>query len=441
MEKNLLRNPPDSSFYLGNSEYSELYAWFIWSLAALFYGYQFILRISIGVMTDCLMRDFAIEACSLGILSGCYYISYTLLQIPIGISLDKFGASFLIRGSIICCITGTIIFSVASSLYTASFGRILIGAGSACAFLGAVKLATSWFKPERLPLVVGFTILVGKIGAILGQTLLASLITFVGWRNSMYLTSIVGVFLAIGIWVFIKDAHPYATASYRRTRDNERNIDILLKGLKDIIYNKQIWALSIYGAMMYVPLAAFADLWGIPYLMKLYNNISREQAAFAVNMIFIGAGLGSPLVALISNYMEERKRIMLVGAILSCFINVIIMVLNISYFSMAILLFLVGFVFPCQSLIFSAVCQVTPYSNNCTAVSFTNMVVMISGVIMQPLLGWLLDKVWDGYMKDGFPIYSIENYQFALMSIPLCLLVAIFTMSFVPETFPKKTTS
>ncbi|MEB3703071.1 MFS transporter [Candidatus Bealeia paramacronuclearis] len=418
-----------------HSTYSEAYAWFIWSFAGLFYCYQFVLRVSPSVMTDFLMRDFAIEACSLGILSAFYYNSYTTLQVPIGLAMDKFGPTRLMRAAVLLCVAGTVIFSISDSLYFAAFGRLIIGMGSTCAFLGSVKLATIWFKPERLALVVGFTLLAGKIGATLGQAPMAYLTTMMGWRGALYIISGIGVLIAIGIWIFIKDEPPYGVQGL--DKDHDTSYRKLFSRLKDIAINYRIWALGIYGSMMYVPLSAFADLWGTPYLMKLYD-ISREQAGFATSMIFIGAGIGSPLVAIISDYFEDRKWTMIWGAVLSLVVNaIIIMVANIPYAAMLGLLLLVGIFFSSQPLIFSSVCQITPHASNGTVVSFANMIVMISGVVMQPLLGYLLDWIWTGTKDNGVPLYSISDYRFALTSILICLLIGLVMMIFVPETFPK----
>src|SRR3990167_7953329 len=129
--------------------HSEARAWFVWSLAGLFYMYQFILRSSPSVMTDDLMRDFSVEACALGVLTSFYLISYTTLQIPVGLGMDKYGPSKLLRGAVTLCAIGTAIFALSDSFYLACFGRLLIGTGATCAFLGSLKLATLLFHPER----------------------------------------------------------------------------------------------------------------------------------------------------------------------------------------------------------------------------------------------------------------------------------------------------
>ena len=52
------------------------YAWFIWSLAAISFGYAFFHRVTPSVMVSDLMTEFAIGGAMLGSLSALYFYSY-----------------------------------------------------------------------------------------------------------------------------------------------------------------------------------------------------------------------------------------------------------------------------------------------------------------------------------------------------------------------------
>lgn len=417
--------------------FADIRAWFIWSFAGLFYLYQFVLRNSPSMMTEDLMRDFTIEACALGFLSSVYLISYSALQIPVGLGMDKFGPTRLLKGAVLLCTIGTVIFALSDSFYIAVFGRLLIGAGSTCAFLGSLKLATLWFHPERLALVVGFTLLAGKIGASLGQAPLGFLINAFGWRNALlYVIVPIGFVLSAGIWYFVKDTPP--DGPYKPAVAPDTSVRTLFVHLKDIVIDRHIWALGIYGALMYAPMLVFVDLWGVPFLMKLYD-VDKTTAGSITTMFYFGAGIGSPVVALISDYIRLRKLLMIIGAVLSILCNgIIIYMPDIPFSAMYGLLFASGFVFSAQPLIFSSVCQLTPLASNGTAISFTNMIVMMLGLVLQPLVGWFLDWIWDGIMNNGIPFYTVSDYRFALLSIPFCLFLSMLLMPLIPETFPKE---
>ena len=60
-------------------------------LGCVFFAYGFIHRVAPSVMTEELMRDFAVGGSALGSLSAMYFYAYVVLQIPVGILMDRFG--------------------------------------------------------------------------------------------------------------------------------------------------------------------------------------------------------------------------------------------------------------------------------------------------------------------------------------------------------------
>lgn len=416
---------------------SQAKTWFVWSFAALFYLYQIILRNFPGVMAEDLMRDFSVEACALGILTAFYLVSYSTLQIPAGLSMDKFGPTRLLRGAILLCLLGTIVFALSESFCLACVGRLFIGMGATCAFLGSIKLGTLWFPPEKLALVVGVVMLTGTIGATLGQAPLALFIDMLGWRETLlYVVVPPGVVLAGGIWVFVRDT-PHRGAR-ESISPSALSLKTLFIHLKDIVVDYRIWVLGLYGALMYIPMLVFVDLWGISFLTKLYG-VDRATAGSITTMFYIGVGVGCPLVAVLSDYFKVRKIPMMIGALFSmvCY-GVIIYMPDVPLLTMYGLLFAAGISFSAQPLIFPSVCQLTPLSSNGTVTSFTNMVVMMFGLLMQPLVGRLLHLTWGGVMVNGVPYYDVSAYRFALASVPVSLVLAFLLTAFVPETFPHR---
>jgi fucose permease len=65
--------------------------WFIWLLAAGFYFYEFVLRVSPSVMVDELMTSFGITASAVGVLSAFYLYAYAPMQLPVGLLMDRYG--------------------------------------------------------------------------------------------------------------------------------------------------------------------------------------------------------------------------------------------------------------------------------------------------------------------------------------------------------------
>ena len=417
-----------------NTKYpAEIIAWTMWGCAALFYLYEYILRVSSSVITDDLMLAFNVQATSLGVLVSFYYIAYVPLQIPCGVIVDRFGVRPVVTFSALLCTIGSLLFAYSTDLFVAQIARFLLGAGSACAYLSCTTVGATWFRPERFAVIAGVTMMMGTFGGMFGGKPFAMLANAIGWRDAMVIASMVGIGVTITAWLIIRDRKPDRT---NQESSNNSSNNTLLHGLKVISRNPQVWLIGIYGGLMYVPLSAFAELWGVPYLMKAHG-INNETASFASAMIFLGMALGSPLGALFSNLIKSRVKVMSWSAIttmltFSCVIYVPDISLELTY----VLLFIAGFVCGGQILYFAAAKEITPSQYSGTTIGFTNALVMSSGIIFQPLLGVILDQVWDGNINsEGMPIYTLHDYQQALTTVPLCLLGAWFIMWFVRETY------
>lgn len=417
--------------FIRNPCFIRYLPWAIWACGGLFYCYQFVLRVSPSIMTPDLMRAFQVNGCALGVLSAFYYYAYDALQIPLGFIMDRFGPRRVLTFSTSLCVIGSFLFASATTLPLASVGRLLMGAGSACAFIGTLKLATLWFPPQKVGKVIGFTMVLGTIGATSGGAPMAFLLDYIGWRSSLFLMSGLGLILALTMWMVIRDKN---TSSLKEV--SLPSAQDLWKGLSQLLRTSQFWFIAIYSSLMYVPLAAFADLWGVSYLSTVYN-LDHKIAASAIAMIFFGIAIASPITTYLSDYFQTRRYPMIISAICSIILYIIVIFIPVSLPIMYVLLFFTGISFTGQLLGFAAICEIIPTSMSGLTLGLTNMTVMLSGVIFQPFIGWVLDKAWDGKIVQGLPFYTLENWKIALSSIPICLFLALFLTYFIRETFAK----
>ncbi|MGN6670596.1 MAG: MFS transporter [Candidatus Nucleicultricaceae bacterium] len=404
----------------------------IWACGGLFYCYQFIFRVSPSVMTDDLRVAFDANAFQIGNMSSYYYVAYAILQIPIGLLLDRFGPRKLLTLSCLMCTIGGIVFANAYTLPVASVGRFLMGAGSSCAFIGTLKLATLWFPLERVGLAAGVTMLLGFMGAAAG-TPLAILIEYFGWREVIYLISLGGVLLSLIIWSIVRDAPKDKLALLKEASEGQS----ILFGLIKVISTPQVWLLAAYGCLMYVPIAAFADLWGVSFISKVYE-IDIKVAAPMVTAVYVGAALGGPILAGLSDRLVSRRFPMILGAMATLILYMIVIYTSfIPQPVMFVLMFFCGFFFTGQVLCFASVCEQIPVSASGVGVGFTNMIVMMSGVVFEPLVGFFLDQS-AAQTGSVAGVYSVEDFRFALMSMPLMILIAfILSKWFIRETHPR----
>jgi len=414
-------------------------SWLIWGCAALFYCYQFMLRVSPNVMAGDLMASFQVDACAIGILSGFYYNTYSALQIPAGTFMDYFKPRRVLAVAAIVCGVGTLLFSMADCLYTAAFGRALIGAGSAMGFLSCFKLGTLWFPSHKLPLIVGLTVFLGTLGGISAGYPLAWLVDVYGWRQAMWLLAFVGFALAILGWIIVRDAPPKALEDeiLKSHGDNGAPTPTmgLVESIVEVIRKPQSWLIAAYGGLMYVPLSGFTDLWGTPFLMTAYQ-LDKTAASTVNSSLLLGLGLGSPLFPLLCNYLKAYRPTVLISSLGSLvLLSAVFYVPGMPLWLLVGCLFLAGFLLSGQFLAFSMTSALNPLSASATAGGFHNMICMLSGVVFMPFIGWLLDYGWQGGYVNGVRAFTTGEYAFALSSISISIILACLTIIPIKEKY------
>lgn len=410
---------------------SSLFGWLICGLGALFYCYEYFLRIQPSVMASDLRLAFQLDAAAFGNLAAFYYYAYTPMQIPVGVMMDHFGPRRLLIFACLVCAFGTLLFAQHNYLPIAQLGRFLVGFGSAFAFVGVLKLATIWLPPHRFAMISGITTSLGMIGAMGGDIALAALIKFEGWYKTLILSAVGGVILALIIALIMPSTTDKLNKSGNSTLTDLKN---LFKELWILLRNPYIWLNGLIGCLLYLSLSGFGELWAPSYLEAVYHY-TQTDAAHAVSMIFLGWAFGGPFAGWVSDKLRRRLLPLMISSLLAAMtIGIILYVPHIPQAALFGLMFLFGLFSSAQVIVFAIGREVSPSHIAGTAIAFTNMLVMIGGVIFQPIIGILLEMHWGGQAVNLVHVYSVQDYQFALAVIPIGALLSFVILAFMKET-------
>lgn len=401
----------------------------VFGLGASFYLFQFILRVSPNVLEPDILHDLKADAYNFSLLSAYYYVSYSLLQIPIGMLVDHFGPRRIVTLSIGLCIFGALIFSQAQTMGMAQGARFLMGAGSACAFISCLKLGSVWFTPKHYAKIVGFSMLFGTVGATGGGAPLALLADGQGWRTAILWISLLGIALMGLYWIIVRDHPPHTRETHP---DMAQEVRAFWKNLTTVVKDTQNWLISLYGLLCYTPITILGDAWGVPFLMSVYG-IDRAQAAAAQSMMFVGVAIGAPLMAYASDRFGSRKKIALAG-ILGTLLGVALILYAVPHmpFSWTFGVFLItGLFLGGQTLAFTFIGERNRRSMGATASGFCNGVVMSAAFALHPLIGALLRVL----VKEGTQeIYEVRDFQWALSLMVVGLVAALVVWRHLNET-------
>lgn len=402
------------------------YPWLVWFMGASFFFYKYLVQVSPSVMTTNLMQAFHINAAGLGNLSACYFYAYLLMQIPVGILLDKFSPRLLTGTAILLCALSTLVFAHAHSLILACVSRAIIGLCAAFAAVSCFKQASLWFSSKRFALVSGLCMTAAMLGAINGQVPLSFLVQTFNWRNALTIIAGIGVVLSLLYVLIIRD----------KTTPKQNELAILShKGnLFSVLRNKQAWLLSLYSGFAFAPISVFGGLWGVPFLQEAHG-LSSSQAALAVSYVFIGFAMGAPFWGWLSDAINRRKPVLFMGSLMA--LICLSITLYISFQGMKIislLLFFFGFGASGFFTSFAMIREIFSALLAATVLGFMNTFDSICEAFSEPLIGAFLDKTWDGQIAHQVHQFSTHSYQLALTVLPLYLIFALSILFWIEET-------
>jgi len=407
-------------------------AFTVWGLGAALYCIGFFHRVAPAVITRELATEFDLSAAALGNLSAFYFYSYVAMQIPTGILADRFGPRRILTLGALVAAAGALLFATASSLPLVALGRLLIGGAVGVAFVAMLKLSTHWFHPSRFATVAGLALGIGMLGAVSAGAPLRWLVDAWGWRNVMLAGAIATAALAVAIWLVVRDEpNRYGYAGYLPHEDRAAPAHSMLGGLARVLRERNVWLILLVNGGVTGPVLTFAGLWGVPFLTTHYG-VSTAAAAGFCSLLLLAWGVGGPLLGALSDRWQRRRSLFTGGtAVATLAWGVIFLVPGLSLPLLAALLTLAGAAAGVIMIGYAYAKESAPAALAGTTGGVTNMGNMVGGMVMQPAVGWVLDRTWAGTLADGAPVYAFAAYRtgFALMLAWLAVAVVLAALT------------
>ena len=394
-------------------------AWWVWFVAAVFVLFQFFLQLSSGEVISALMKTFALSAFGGGVLVSSYYYIYVLLQTPAGILMDRYGPRGALSGGAFFVCIGGLIFAAAKTVLFALLGRILMGAGSAFAFVGCLNVISIWFPIRRFALMAAIVETAGMLGAIIGNFWLAQCIQKMGWRHCMLIAAIFAGILSFFLVLIVRNAP--RQKKLPATTVVRASIRVCLKKL---IHNPIVWINGIYSGLMFSIVTVFIALWAIPFF-EWSHHLDLVKATLVTATLYVGVAIGGPIIGWLDNKTRWRRQMMIFDAFFASFcLFIVISDVHLSLLEIGLFLFLTGMCASSYVLTFAIANEIASPENNAMCIGFTNMLCVIFAPILQPLVGFLMT-----HLDGKTPHY----FQWAMSVVPLFLLVAAVIGFFLPQ--------
>ena len=267
------------------------------------FGLTYFLSILIGstwaIMSPILIETFGLSPFNLGFMSSVYLVTFGVAQIPVGVMLDRYGASKTLAPLLLFAAAGTFLFAFAGNMAHLVLSRVFLGIGLAGCLMAAFKAYADWMEVERLPLAYSLQSFSGGLGAMVGTRPLAIAFETASWRTIFFLFAIV-VLIASALVFFVVPRKP--------AQSNRKNTSIFKQFTQMVgfLFDGRFWQVAPITVAGQVVLFAYAFLWLGPWLRDV-AMFSEVQTGRYLMLSSGGIALGYLLNGILAEWFVKRR--------------------------------------------------------------------------------------------------------------------------------------
>lgn len=386
-----------------------------WFFCLLFYFMEYAARSAPSVMLPELTKAFGLTTVGVSSVIGLYYYTYAAFSIIAGASIDRWGARYTVPFGVVLLALGTAMFGVPLS-WTPSVGRLLQGAGSAFAFIGAVYLASHGLPGRYLATAIGITQCVGMLGGAAGQFVTAPLIHGpLTWQQFWIYSSVVTLLIAVAIFI--------VTPREKKAERSDASIWSTFAPYKTVLANPQSYLCGICAGLLFLPTTIGDMIWGVSFLGSGWH-IAYPEAVNRAAAVPIGWAVGCPVLGYAADRIGRRKPVILAGSAIMLVATAAIFYLPPNTFPPYLLAFLLGVGSGAAMIPYSTIKEVNPDYAKGSATGAINFLVFVMSAFAAPAYGWWLQRLAGGSQitLDAFP----KAGSVFIAAIVLAMVVTIF---------------
>lgn len=370
-------------------------------------------RTSLGVAAVEATDRFEVTAAALSSLAVAQIIVYAVLQVPVGVLLDRTGPRLLLVVGAVLMAVGQVTLAFAPSVGVALFARVLVGAGDAMTFISAVRFLSNWFDGKMLPIVTQLLGTAGAFGQVLSALPLALILHSAGW-SAAYLSA-AGLSVVVIAVLLLAVRGPARGDSPIGLESWSGSLAHLRDALRRPGTQLGFWAHFVMGASM----TMFSLLWGFPFL-SIGLGYGPTGAAALLTMMVVSVAVTGPLLGILSARFPLRRSNIVLG-IISILVGLWIAVLawpGQPPLALVIVFLIVLALSGTGSLIgFDFARTFNPLRSHGSATGVVNVGGFTGGFILMFVVGVLLDAIDRGRGGTGIPaeLYSLESFRIAFV--------------------------
>lgn len=364
------------------------------------FGYllSYLFRTVNAVIAPDLVRDLGLAPASLGLLTASYFLAFAVLQLPVGLLLDRYGPRRVEAALLLFAAAGALVFSQASGLGGLLVGRALIGAGVAACLMAAFKAFSLWFSAERLALANGVQMVSGGIGALAATTPVEFALRFTDWRGVFLVVSLLTLLAALLIFLMVPEKPPQSSGeSFGRQ----------LAAIGQVYGSREFWRLAPWAFTTQAAYLSLIGLWAGPWLRDV-GRLDREGVAITLMGVAIAMTIGYLGFGVLADWCGRRgvTTQVIAGWGMLLFMLVQLLIIVLPGLSPAGLWLLFGLFGTACILPYAVLAGIFPARLTGRANTALNLLVFLAAFAAQWLvgavIGWWPEPADGGYHPAGY---------------------------------------
>ncbi|MHC0448631.1 MAG: MFS transporter [Candidatus Lariskella arthropodorum] len=408
----------------------------IFLIVAFFYGFDPLIRSSIQSMVNPIMIDLHTNATGVGIISASYLYAYVLMQIPSGILMDWLGLKKLFILAVSICSLALIAFSLSHSVASASISRAVIGAFAAASTIIGFGAILRFFPVASAPILIGVVQFSGNIGDMISGYPVAAIVNHIGWRETSIIIAMIGLIVVCLVAWKLPDLN-------ENKKDKSTIFLEQIKSLKITFLKPQIWICIGFAFFIWTPVQLFAGLWGTSAIALQYH-LSIESAAGYTSITWLGVGIGSILIGIMTNLVKSYRIPLIIFTSLGLIFSFSLFgYITLPIWLLPIIFFIYGTSASGQALSFAVLGRLIKKENIGIMTAVNNMAVMLSSAILDPIVGYMVEH-HATHTINGSSTYTAADFNYAFSILPFLFIAPLILSFFIKvkyQTCDNKVTS
>ena len=379
------------------------------------YFLSYLFRSTNAVIAPHLITELNVNSQQLGMLTSSYLFAFAIMQIPLGILLDRFGPRKIQVILMIVAGLGSLMFCFGNNLFELTLARTIIGLGVAGCLMATFKIISIWYDKSYWPILYGFCLSSGGIGAIVATKPLYVVVDNIGWRSA---------FMILGFaCFFVSTVICFLTPEKETTIDKESP----LIALKKIYSSKLFWRIAPLAGISGGTGLAIQGLWAGEWLRDVadFNQIDATNMLLVLNFsLLVGMILTGLIPTILKRFKFSQIDIYLYITIVFLIGHSLLTFEIIPKSSIPWLL--IGISANSAILAYSWLNSQFPLSYAGKTSTALNLSLFLCGFVLQYAIGWIIN-FWDRNSDNTYPA-DAYSMAFGILLILQILCVGIFLL-------------